>query len=221
MNHRALPILLASTTLLASLAACNNTTTGTAPTTATVPVMPTSSAPAPEQEVAKKKKPQTHTRRWTLLPYMVTDGMESGPQHMVLDEKGKRRPVRLRNAPKRPGHSFLVEVAPSGNMPKKYEGLEDFVWAKWKVKRVLAERREDATVDWTAPVVWADITAKPSCLQIEVHVFESYTFCGNLPSAAVASTGKLLFLERDFYPFPGAGGKLEVKPVPTLPPVTP
>ncbi len=154
----------------------------------------------------------------TILPYEVTDGMEYGPSRATLNAKGKLELRNIAGVPDRPGYSLLVELESNGPMPERYRAMEDVNWPAWKVKRVVAERREDTGVDWSAPVVSATIVRTDACLQATVHVFESYAFCTEVPLSP-GSAHAFLFLEKDFYPFPADGSPLGVTVVPELAPV--
>lgn len=154
----------------------------------------------------------------TVLPYEVTDGMEYGPSRATLNAAGKLELRNIAGLPDRPGYSLLVELEPNGPMPERYRDMQDVNWPAWKVKRVVAERREDDGVDWSAPVVSATIERTDACLQATVHVFESYAFCVEVPLSPGSSPG-FLFLEKNFYPFPEDGSPLGVTAVPELAPV--
>jgi hypothetical protein len=207
MTRWLLPILV--------LAACDGTATHKPdPATARVP---TGRAAITASSTASSNP--AGTRVLTVLPYVVTDGMEHGPRHVVLDETGKRRFVRLAGLPDEEGYSRLVRVKPAAPPSGDEAKMADFVAADYRVERVLAERREDPSVDWSAPVVFSSIERSDACLEITVQVFESHTFCGRLAGFTTDEGGALLFLERDFYPFPAGGAPLSVSVVPELTPM--
>lgn len=205
--------------LLLGVVACDASTPEPPPV---VPVSPLPTAPSrPASSVAPVPEPKTHV--WTVLPYVVTDGMEYGPQQLVLDEAGKTLAVRLAGLPAKEGYSLLVRVGDNGPMPREKAALADFVWPDYRVIEVLAERQDDPAIDWSAPVVSADVTPTPGCLQITLRVFEGHSFCsspGSLPGVSTtAASHQLLFLAPDFYPFPPAGAPVGVTLVPPLAPL--
>ncbi len=156
---------------------------------------------------------------WTVLPYDVSDGMEYGPTQVVIDDHGARRFVRIAGVVAKPGVSQLVRVVDNGPMPSKYEGAEDFVWPKWRVAEVIRERRQDPSVDWTAPVLSASLQRTASCLEVTLQAFESHTFCAELEGIAPDAKGALVFAPRDFYPFPAKGVPVAIIVVPELGPI--
>ncbi len=185
-------------------------------TTTTLPTAVVTSPPAGLSPSAAASTPTpTNPSQWTILPYRVTDGMEYGPSHAVLKASGKLAFEVVADVPDKSGYSFLVRVKENDPMPEKYNDVADFVWPAWKVDEVIAERREDSSVYWTAPVVLARFEDTAKCAQVTIFAFESHTFCTTIAPKAHHEPS-LVFLPFDFYPVPQGGAALKITPVPKL-----
>lgn len=200
--------------LLVAVCACGPAATLPTPTTTAAPT-----AVEPTTDPPPTVAPADRAGLWTVLPYLVGDGMEYGPSQVVIDENGKRRFARIAGVVAKPGVSQLVRVIDNGPMPSRYEGAQDFVWPKWKVAEVIRERREDPNIDWTAPVLSASLERTARCLEVTLQVFESHTFCAELEGVGHDAKGALVFAAPDFYPFPAKGGPIAISVVPELGPM--